>query len=214
MEKRHRVHNLIVLDESGSMASIKMAIIRGFNEVVQNIQGIENQYPEQEHLISFYSFNGLALKEHFFNRPAKSLSQIGEKTYNPSASTPLFDALGSSINKLKKLLAGQTDYSVLVTILTDGEENASKKYSGNDVKALIEELKPNGWMFSYIGTDHDVEKMANSLSISQSIVWDKSKAGMETMFANERNFRMAFCAKISDEMVQDAKKSASEVLEL
>lgn len=211
MEKRHQVHNLIVLDESGSMASIKASIIRGFNEVVQNIQGMENQYPEQEHLISFYSFNGLALKEHFFNRPAKSLSQIGEKTYNPSASTPLFDALGSSINKLKKLLAGQTDYSVLVTILTDGEENASKEYSGNDVKALIEELKPNGWIFTYIGTDHDVEKMADSLSINQSMVWDKSEAGMASMFAQDRHFRMAVYSKISVELFKDAKKDKSEV---
>ncbi|MCC6752939.1 MAG: VWA domain-containing protein [Saprospiraceae bacterium] len=211
MEKRHQVHNLIVLDESGSMASIKASIIRGFNEVVQNIQGMEVQFPEQEHFISFYSFNGLALKEHFFNYAAKSLTQIDEKTYNPSNSTPLFDALGASINKLKKLLADQTDYNVLVTILTDGEENASEEYSGNDVKALIEELKPNGWIFTYIGTDHDVEKMADSLSINQSMVWDKSEAGMASMFAQDRHFRMAVYSKISVELFKDAKKDKSEV---
>jgi len=59
MEKKHQVHNLIILDESGSMESIKTTIIQGFNELVQTIQGIEKQFPEQEHFISFVSFNGL-----------------------------------------------------------------------------------------------------------------------------------------------------------
>jgi hypothetical protein len=59
MENKHQVHNLIILDESGSMLSIKNSIIEGFNEVVQTIHGIEKQYPEQEHFISFISFNGL-----------------------------------------------------------------------------------------------------------------------------------------------------------
>ena len=43
MEKKHQVHNLIILDESGSMSSIKETIIRGFNELVQTIKGIEKQ---------------------------------------------------------------------------------------------------------------------------------------------------------------------------
>jgi nucleoside-triphosphatase THEP1 len=47
MEKKHQVHNLIILDESGSMEPIKKTIIQGFNELVQTIQGIEKQFPEQ-----------------------------------------------------------------------------------------------------------------------------------------------------------------------
>lgn len=61
MEKRHQVHNLIILDESGSMECIKRTIIQGFNELVQTIKGIEKQFPEQEHFISFVSFNGLGI---------------------------------------------------------------------------------------------------------------------------------------------------------
>lgn len=40
MEQKHNVHNLIILDESGSMESIKPSIINGFNELVQSIKGI------------------------------------------------------------------------------------------------------------------------------------------------------------------------------
>ena len=51
MEQKHQVHNLIILDESGSMESIKSTIISGFNELVQSIKGIQEQFPEQEQLL-------------------------------------------------------------------------------------------------------------------------------------------------------------------
>jgi hypothetical protein len=41
MKNKHQVHNLIILDESGSMSSIKSSIISGFNELVQSVKGIE-----------------------------------------------------------------------------------------------------------------------------------------------------------------------------
>lgn len=196
MEKKHQVHNLIILDESGSMESIKTTIIQGFNELVQTIQGIEKQFPEQEHFISFISFNGLGQKLLHFIDPASKLKQIDDKTYKPDASTPLFDAMGFSINKLKQSLQGQTDYNVLVTILTDGDENASKEFSGNDIKKLVEELKQNRWTFTYIGTDHDVEKIALSLSINNTMIFAKNEAGIKHMFMKEQSARTKYSQKI------------------
>jgi uncharacterized protein YegL len=196
MEKKHQVHNLIILDESGSMESIKSSIITGFNELVQTIQGIERQFPEQEHFISFISFNGLGQKLLHFIDPVSKLKQIDDKTYQPDATTPLFDAMGFSINKLKHSLQGQTDYNVLVTILTDGEENASKEYSGNNIKILVEELKQNRWTFTYIGTDHDVEKIANSLSINNTMIFEKNDADIKRMFMKEHSARFKYSEKI------------------
>jgi uncharacterized protein YegL len=196
MEKKHQVHNLIILDESGSMESIKSSIITGFNELVQTIQGIERQFPEQEHFISFISFNGLGQKLLHFIDPVSKLKQIDDKTYQPDATTPLFDAMGFSINKLKHSLQGQTDYNVLVTILTDGEENASKEYSGNAIKILVEELKQNRWTFTYIGTDHDVEKIANSLSINNTMIFEKNDADIKRMFMKEHSARFKYSEKI------------------
>ncbi len=198
MEKKHQVHNLIILDESGSMESIKTSIIQGFNELVQTIQGIEKQFPEQEHYISFVSFNGLGQKFLHFIDPASKLKQIDDKNYKPEANTPLFDAMGFSINKLKQFLQGQTDYNVLVTILTDGEENASKEFSGKDIKELVEELKQNRWTFTYIGTDHDVEKIAVSLSINNTMSFSKSKAGIKNMFMTVNHARAKYSQKIKN----------------
>jgi Mg-chelatase subunit ChlD len=190
--KKHQVHNLVILDESGSMTSIKRAIIKGLNEVVQTIKGIEQQYPEQEHFISFVSFNGLGQKLLHFIDPVSKLEQINDKSYKPDASTPLFDAMGFGINKLKQVLQERTDYNVLVTILTDGEENASKEYSGNDVKKLVEELKLNRWTFTYIGTGHDVEEIASSLSIEHCLAFHNDEASISAMFAEERDARINF----------------------
>ena len=196
MDNKHQVHNLIILDESGSMESIKATIIQGFNEIVQTVKGIEKEFPEQEHFISLVSFNGIGQKLLHFIDPVDKLQQIDATRYRPDASTPLYDAIGFSVNKLKQVLANHTDYNVLVTILTDGEENASKEYSGKDIKAIIEDLKLNRWTFTYIGTDHDVEKMAQSISITNSMRFNKNEADMQNMFLKEREARLKYSANI------------------
>lgn len=196
MDKKHQVHNLIILDESGSMLSIESTIIQGFNELVQTIHGIEKQFPEQEHFVSFLTFNSLGQKLLHFMEPAGKLRQIDDKSYNPDAGTPLYDAMGFGINKLKQALDGQTGYNVLVTILTDGEENASREFSGSDIKKLVEELKQNNWTFTYIGTDHDVEKIAFSLSITNTMVFEKNDDDIKSMFAKDQSARYNYSKKI------------------
>ena len=112
--------------------------------------------------------------------------------------TPLYDAMGFGFTKLKTGLESQTDYNVLVTILTDGEENASKEYTGNVIKNMIEELSEGNWTFTYIGTDHDVEKMATNLSIKNSMSFDKNTDGIDSMFAEEFQSRRVFSKNIRE----------------
>ncbi len=196
MGKKHQVHNLIILDESGSMDSIKGFIIQGFNEIIQTVKGIEKAFPEQEHFISLISFNGLGQKILHFIDPVSKIDQIDEQRYQPSASTPLYDAMGFSFARLKQVLENQTNANVLVTILTDGEENASKEYSGTDIKKLIEELKLNRWTFTYIGADHDVEKFATSLSITNTMIFEKNQYDIAFMIEEEVNARTRYSQKI------------------
>ena len=198
MQNKHQVHNLIILDESGSMSSIKSLIINGFNELVQSIKGIEKQFPEQEHIISMVSFNDLDNKILHFVQPVNKLDSINDSTYNPASMTPLYDAMGFSISKLKQYLEGKENYSVLVTILTDGEENASKEYTCSVIKNLVEDLKQQSWTFTYIGTDHDVEGMAFRLSIDNAMSFDKNDQDIKRMFASESKSRAKFSLGIRD----------------
>lgn len=196
MTNRHKVHNLIILDESGSMHSIKSSIIQGFNEIVQTTKGLEKQYPEQDHFITLVSFNGLGQKTHLFCQPVKELELIDDSKYKPDASTPLLDAMGFSFIKLKTELENSTDYNVLVTILTDGEENASKEFSGAAIKKLVEELSLKNWTFTYIGTDHDVESFAISVSITNTMKFEKNPEAIKDMFAKEQSARKMYNERI------------------
>lgn len=198
MKNKHQVHNLVILDESGSMASIKSLIINGFNELVQTVNGIEEQFPDQEHLISMVSFNALNNKILHFIDPVNKLDAINDSTYNPASMTPLFDAMGFSISKLKQYLEGKENYSVLVTILTDGEENASKEYTGSAIKHLVDELKQQNWTFTYIGADHDVEKMAAKMNIRNSMSFDKNDSDIKRMFIKESRSRARYSLNISE----------------
>ncbi|MBS1796675.1 MAG: VWA domain-containing protein [Acidobacteria bacterium] len=194
--RRRTVHNLMILDESGSMQSIKSATIQGFNEVVQTVRGVEKQFPEQEHFISLVTFNGLGIKTKLFAKKVKTLEELDESSYHPDSLTPLYDAIGFSVNKLRAALDGAENCSVLVTILTDGEENASREFSGAEIKALVKELKKRGWTFTYIGANHDVEKIALSLSITNTLKFQATEQDVKRAFDDDRDARIAYCKSI------------------
>jgi len=196
--QKHQVHNLIILDESGSMESIKKNIISGFNELVQTVKGIEKEFPEQEHFISLVTFNGLGQKTLHFTDAVGKLEMIDDSRYQPDANTPLYDAIGFSCTKLRNALGKIKNYNVLVTILTDGEENASTEYNGPAVKRLIEDLKNNNWTFTYIGTDHDVENSAASISITNSFSFSKDDEGIKAMIMKESKARSKFSRNIRE----------------
>ena len=191
-----KVYNLIILDESGSMSAIKNATISGFNEVVQTIKGIEKKFPEQQHFISLVTFNGLGIKTLLDKQPAVSLSLIDEKTYQPDSMTPLYDAIALSVLKLKIDVAGIESVNVLVTILTDGEENVSKEFSHAQVNSIVAEQKNLGWTFTYIGANHDVERVARSISITNTMVFEADAAILKHVFTEESNARIRYSEKI------------------
>ncbi|MDP5026955.1 MAG: hypothetical protein NWQ14_01930 [Flavobacterium sp.] len=196
MKNKHQVHNLIILDESGSMNSIKKTIINGFNELINSVKNIEEEFLDQEHFISLISFNSTKNNVIHFTEPVSKIITINDNNYNPESFTPLFDAMGLSILKLKHYLKDKVNYSVLVTILTDGEENASKEFSLIEIKRIIEELKTENWTFTYIGTDHDIDKTAKDLSITNSMFFENNDAGIKKMFEIETTSRIKYSLSI------------------
>ena len=107
------------------------------------------------------------------------IEELTAETYLPACCTALYDAMGISLNALRKSVAD--DDKVLVTIVTDGYENASQEYSGQAIKALVDELKAKGWVFSYIGANHDVESVAASISITNTLRFNTTSEGVADM---------------------------------
>jgi len=164
------------------MQDIKPQIISGFNETVQTIKLAQEKYPEQNHLVSLVFFNGGGTRIVHDCAEVKSIKELREKDYQPNYDTPLYDAMGFSLNKLKEKV--KPEDKVLVTILTDGQENASKEYSQQTIKKLVEELKSKGWVFAFMGANQDVEKAAFSISINNHILFDASAKGTNKVFSH------------------------------
>lgn len=161
-----RIFNLIILDESGSMYSIKKEAIDSVNETVQTIRSAEKKNEDQEHFVSLVTFND-DVKMVYDCVPSAEVRELTSETYRPDCCTALYDAMGMSLNVLRSKVA-EAD-RVLVTVVTDGYENASREYSGGAIKALVDELKGKGWVFAYIGADHDVEQVAATISITNTM---------------------------------------------
>ena len=85
----------------------------------------------------------------------------------------------------------------MVTIITDGYENASREYSGHDIKNLVAELKKKGWVFAYIGTNQDVDAVADDMGIRSRMCYDYSPRGAECMFEEERTSKRRFFDRLA-----------------
>ena len=186
--KTKRVFNLIIVDESGSMSIIRKQAFAGMNETLQTVRQMQEKFPEQEQRVTLITFDSDHTKLHYDNTPASDTKDLDWKAYNPSGGTPLYDAMGSAISKVN---AQVTDGdNVLVTVITDGEENSSQEWTLKMIRTMIEKLKKQKWTFTLIGTDNlDVETMAHSFAIEEHMGFQQTEAGTRAMFARERRSR-------------------------
>lgn len=184
------VRNLLIIDESGSMYSIYHPSLTGLNETLQTIRQAENDNPEQEHFVTLVSFNTGHYNEIYKNTPAKQTTDLAESSYSPNGGTPLFDAMGRAITDMDKI-AGKDDV-VLVTIITDGYENASREYIAPVIKNLVETMQAKGWVFTYIGANQDVTAVAESMSINNHLFFEANATGAQEMFRKDKESRKRF----------------------
>lgn len=186
-----RVYNLVIVDESGSMSVIHKEALAGINETISTCQKMQRLYPEMEQRLTLITFDSNSFKMHYDNVPAAEANLLTAKQYNPCAATPLYDAIGKGVAKMNAHTGA--DDKVLVTIITDGEENCSEEYNLKMVKNLIEKLKKQGWTFTLIGTDNlDVKGMAFSMSIDNHLEFSENPAATKAMFEKECRCRVHF----------------------
>ena len=189
-----RIFNLIILDESGSMMSIKKEAIDSVNETVQTIRAAQQKHTDQDHYVSLVTFNNDA-KTVYECVGVNEVMELNGETYQPNCCTALYDAMGKSLSILRKKVAA--DDKVLVTIVTDGCENASYEYSGAAIKALVDELKAAGWVFAYIGANHNVEAFAAQISITNVMQFHADSVGTQIMSQRTNDARTRMYDRIA-----------------
>ena len=183
-----RIFNLLVVDESGSMSIIRRQALVGINETLATIQKMQKAHKNLEQRVTLITFDSTHTNVFYDNVRASNANPLKAKDYNPCGATPLYDAIGMGIAKINALTT--EDDSVLVTIITDGEENCSEEYSLKMIKNLIEKLKKQNWTFTFIGTDDlDVENIALDMGIDNHLQFSEDEAGTKKMFARENRAR-------------------------
>ncbi len=184
------IYNVIILDESGSMSSIYRETLTSINEVLGGIRKDQEEHPEQKNYVTIVTFEGNGIKGIKTRRdrvPIESIKDFSEADYRPGGCTPLYDAMGKTLNELEGLV--HEDDRVLATVITDGMENSSEEYSGKTIKALVDRLREKGWTLAYIGANQDAVEVAKDLHIDNALDFDADEDGMVRMSFEIRKAR-------------------------
>ena len=106
-------------------------------------------------------------------RPVRDVPDLNGDTYQPRGSTPLLDALGETINSTGRTLAAIPETNrpdkVVFVVITDGEENASHKFTKSQVKEMIDhQTEKYNWQFIYLGANQDAFAEAGAVGIAMA----------------------------------------------
>ena len=155
---------VFILDKSGSMSGLEKDTIGGYNSMLEKQKAVDG-----ECLITTVLFdNDYELLHDRID--IRAVSSITEKEYCVGGSTALLDAIGRTINKIGNAQKHTADEyraeKVMFVIITDGEENRSREYSSDKVKAQIERQKEKyGWEFIFLGANIDAVQTAKRFGI-------------------------------------------------
>lgn len=155
---------VFILDRSGSMGGLEKDTIGGFNSLIGN-----QKKEEGEALVSTVLFDNET--EVLHDRvPVEKLEEMTEKQYYVRGCTALLDAVGGAIHHIGNVhkYAREEDRpeKTLFVITTDGMENASREYTYEKVKEMIERQKEKyGWEFLFLGANIDAVDVAGRMGI-------------------------------------------------
>ena len=201
MKKRKTIYHLIV-DKSGSMSDCIDSTINGFNEQVNRIKLKGLEFEEEEITMGLTTFNN-HIDHHYFQSNPSTIKLLNHITYRPDGSTALLDAIGDTITQISiQTQSSRLPTTVVVVILTDGHENASRLFNLVKIRNMISSLEESGkWTFSFIGATLDAVDVAESMSIKKqnsfsfekgemnNSVWNKLDTSMNNYFEKKKTNR-------------------------
>jgi uncharacterized protein YegL len=200
-------HVCMVLDQSGSMCTTKVQAVQGYNE---QIQQMKLNAKDQNILGSLVTFNGEVF-EHLWCEEATNLAEATVEDYVTEGSTAMRDAIGYTVEKLLKTTDSKDDdVAYLVVIISDGEENASRHYSVESLKELIQSVQKTGkWTFTYMGCDDEyIKKVAKETAIPLANMAKWSNASPELATRGMVHNRKCLDAFYQDRLIGSSGSSS------
>lgn len=189
--KKDLTEIVFILDRSGSMGGLEADTIGGFNSML-----LRQKKERGEAYVSTVLFDNTCDVLHD-RLPIEKVEPITEKDYYVRGCTALIDAIGGAVEHIRNIHKHARKEDVpehtIFIITTDGMENASRRYTSDKVKRMIEEQKQKGWEFIFLGANIDAVETARQIGISseRAVNYRSSRKGTAI------NFEAMSCA-ISD----------------
>lgn len=176
-KKKQQSQKMLVsflLDETGSMEMCRDQTISGFNEYIQNLKD-----KKEDVRFTFIKFNSEKTETVHEAVELEKVKKLNRNTFQPDAVTPLYDAIGDSINGIDK-----TERNLLFVVMTDGYENASRRFTQKQIFDLIKEKEKMGWTFVYLGANQDSWAATANLGLAAGNVSNYNTAKTGDVFKN------------------------------
>lgn len=175
---------VFILDKSGSMGGLESDTIGGYNSMLAKQQAVEGEC----HLTTVLFDNNYELLHD--RTDIKAVRPLTAREYQVGSATALIDAIGKTIHKIGKAQKNTADEyraeKVIFVIITDGEENSSRKYDASKVKAQIKrQTERYSWEFVFLGANIDAVETASHFGIApeRAVDYMPDSAGIELNFA-------------------------------
>ena len=213
---------VFIIDMSGSMGPYTSDTIGGYNKLLE-----DQKNNPGDAVITTVFFNTAFTKVHD-RVDIKNVKPITDKEYRPAGCTAMLDAVGKTIDDIGKKLADMKEEdrpsSVIVTIITDGYENASTDYSWAQIQNMIKEQREKyNWIFTFIGANIDVMDVSNSLGIDSRLAkaYTSSSKGTDSVYtamsaavsSTRENYAKAKNAKARDAVLDSISDIMDESIE-
>ena len=175
---------VFILDRSGSMSGLEADTIGGYNSMIE-----KQKQEEGEAIISTVLFDDQTEILHD-RKDLQKVSKITDKEYYVRGCTALLDAIGGAIHHIssvqKSLPENERPEKTLFLITTDGMENASRKYSYEKIRKMIEKKKAKQhWEFIFLGANIDAIEVAGHFGVAanRAVRYECDSAGTQLNFA-------------------------------
>jgi hypothetical protein len=199
---KNKTYIYCILDKSGSMERILDDSIGGFNNFLTGQKEVPS---ECDMSIRLFDNTTEELVKH---KNLQEVEPLTRQTYRIGGSTALYDAIGLSIDELGEYLASldesERPEKVLIVILTDGQENSSRKYTYSQIREMINhQTEVYNWDFIFLAANQDALVVAETLSISRgnALNFEANSMGTTSLYDSlsmtTANYRSKDLSKVS-----------------
>lgn len=184
----------LLLDETGSMQSIREPTIKAHNDHLDHLAKLnEEGHTDVSILATLIKFDSNHITTVYDDQPPALAPRLNLDTYTPGAMTPLIDAcvhaINTTVERRNRLLAANplTTVRCAVTIQTDGQENCSRQHTHQHLADLVKKYTAEGWLFTFLGAGIDSFAVANKMGIDPGGVLDYGRNKSAEAFSAASN---------------------------